>query len=143
MGKLILILAIILSAASCIASETVNLNFGSDYLVTTEKTINTSNVNNHEILTLSPFFTIFNEKNVFLLHPLKVGKTNITFFIGNTAVSFDIVIKQKGLNKSADNIKKGNFEFLLLDSPPVIDDVEESRDKYLDLDPPPTRNGGK
>lgn len=145
--SIILILAVISSSAfawnKCFSAETVNLEFGNDYLVTTEKTIKANEVSNPGILTLSPFFTIYNEKNVLLLHPLKVGKTNITFFVENTKVSYEIVIKQKNATKNADTIKKGDFEFVLLDAPPVIEGAEEDLDKYLELDPPPTNYGGK
>lgn len=151
--KLFLIFAVALSlnlgVMSCFAAEPLYINLGSDYIVTTAKTVKANEVSNPQILTLSPFFTIFNEKNVLLLHPQKVGKTNITFFLEDGSESFDIVIKSKGTSKNIESFKRGDFEFSLLDSPPVVaapvdntgDDFEDSINEDLQLDAPPVDNG--
>lgn len=132
-------LALSQGLSRCMAAEVINVNLGNDYIITTDKTVKANEVSNPAILTISPFFTIFNEKNVLLLHPSKVGKTNLTFFMENSTASFEIVVKPSTKDKSVDVIKKGDFEFNLLDAPPQIKEIEEE----LELDAPPTTMEGK
>jgi hypothetical protein len=128
--KICLFLAIILSPAFCFGAETLNINLGQDYLITTDNTINANAVENPKILDIKPFFTIFNEKNMLLVHPKKVGKTKLTFFLNTGAVVFDINVKLKNALPTFCYLKKNGIEFTLLDQPPLF--------KNFEIDAPPT-----
>lgn len=123
----------------CLAAENVTIKMGNDYIITTAKTIKANEVSNPSIITVSPFFTIFNEKNVLLLHPAKVGKTNLTFFLKDGSISFEIIVKPNSKEKTIESVKKGDFEFNLLDSPPKIEELEDD----FELDAPPVKPEGK
>lgn len=127
--KLILISIFFLVGNSSYSSEFLTVHLGQDYLITTEKTVGIASVAHPEILSLAPFFTIFNEKNVILLHPRKVGRTSFTIFSGNKGTTFDVTVKPKAAVPFA-NLIKGDFEIMLLDEPPVIEE--------LDIDAPPS-----
>ena len=129
MKKLILILIFFGVGNSSYSTEFLTVHLGQDYLMTTTKTVTISSVSNPQILSLNPFFTIFNEKNVLLLHPQKVGKTLMTIFLDNGSTTFEVTVKPKSEMPFA-NLIKGDFEILLLDEPPVIDE--------LDIDAPPS-----
>lgn len=119
--NILLILIFCLATGSVCLAESFDVNLGQDYLMTTEKTIQTTKVDNPDILTLSPFFTIFNEKNVLLLHPQKIGKTNITIFVDSKSVTFEAIVKQQG---AASNFHSGDFDVILLDEPPLLQKIK-------------------
>ena len=137
--KLCLILVFILSPAFCFGADTLNLNLERDYLVTTEKAIKSNNVENPQILSASPFFTIFNEKNMLMVHPKKVGKTNFTIFLDNTEVVFSISVKPKNTQLTFCSCQKNGVEFTLLDLPPDKLPIFEN----FEIDAPPTKIEGK
>lgn len=122
--KIYLILALILSSTFCFGAETLTLNLGSDYLIATDNPIKANSVENPSILTINPFFTIFNEKNIMLLHPEKLGKTLLTFFLDNGDISFNVTVKAKNTPCVFKPIKKNGFEVTLLDQPPELDNFE-------------------
>lgn len=119
----ILILCFALATFVKAASATeFKAGIGQDYLLLSDDKINLTKVDNPEILTLSPFFTIFNEKNVILLHPIKEGKTNIKLFFETHDIEISIsVIKNKIKNNS---LKIDNLEIIELDGPPLIEEIE-------------------
>lgn len=129
--KLFLIFILFFVPKICFGAETLNINLGSDYLITTQKSIKTSVLINPDIATINPFFTIFNEKNVLLLHPKKVGKTILKIVADNKENSFEINVKSKTASLTDKAIKLGDFEFFIIDAPPVIEDLK--------LDLPPLR----
>lgn len=94
-----------------------------------EKLVKNTLVSEPQILTLSPFFTIFNEKNVILLHPLKIGSSDITIFSEKEYYNFKVQVKPKGSGISSQIIKNKDFEVVPLDSLPL-------NDKF-DIDTPP------
>lgn len=125
MKKLFLILFLfIFSNGGCLAAEQFEVQLGKDYLVTTDEYIKTTLVENNSIVTLNPFFTIFNEKNVLLLHPVALGKTNFTIFLTNSDAIFNVEVKPNKKDSDTNTIQKGVFEIMLLDAPPDLNDVE-------------------
>lgn len=122
--------SIVLSGVNfCLADETMEIQLGNDYLITTDKTIKTTLVSDEKVLTIEPFFTIFNEKNVWLIHPQKIGKTNFTLFLDNSDVTFNVTVRPiSSMNNKT--IHKNIFEIMPLDSPPSVEDE-------LELDKPP------
>jgi len=129
MKKLFLIATFFLVGNASFSAEVLTINLGQDYILATEKMVTVASVANPSILTLAPFFTIFNEKNVLLLHPQKVGKTVFTVFWNNGSTTFDATVKPKS-DAPFTNLIKGDFEIMLLDEPPVIEE--------LDIDAPPS-----
>lgn len=132
--KIYLFLALILSPTFCLGAETLNLNMGQDYLIITADTINSNAVGSPKILSLKPFFTIFNEKNMILAHPEKVGKTKLTFFSTTGDTVFDINVKPENSDSTFCPINKNGIEFNLLDQPPTFENIE--------IDAPPTSTEG-
>ena len=133
MKKFFLLLIIssqILSLNLCMASEQVSVKLGSDYLIMSDKCIKNTLLSNPEILTLSPFFTIFNEKNVILIHPLKQGSSDLTVLFDKNYESFKIQVEPKTSKIPNQTIKIGDLEIVLLDSLPQNEDFE--------IDKPPT-----
>lgn len=118
--KIIIICLLFLSSNVCFAAEALELQMGNDYLITSDKNMSTTLVANPDILTLSPFFTIFNEKNVLLLHPQKIGKTSFTIFIGKNDTSFNVKIIPQKSTPDNRTIEMGDFEIMLLDTPPAF-----------------------
>jgi len=135
--KICLILALILSPAICFGAEALNINLGNAYLITTEYPTNASVVANPAILTINPFFTIFNEKNILLIHPEKVGKTLLTLFQTDKNIILDISVTAKESSKCFKPLKKDGFEVTLLDEPPVIENYEN-----YEFDAPPVEMEG-
>lgn len=104
----------------CLAAGTIQVQLGSDYLITTGKSVKTSLVTNPELVSLTPFFTIFNEKNVLLLHPKKAGQTYITIFLKDGDASFNVIVKSDKNSHEFDNQQIGDFEIMLFDAPPSM-----------------------
>ena len=128
----ILILIFLLNSNVCFGNEALTINLGDDYLIMTKTSINANAVSNPEIITLTPFFTIFNEKNVFLLHPQKEGKSNLVFFFNNESKTFEITVNTKKSKPTFITNAYGDFEFILLDAPPNLEEIE--------IDAPPIKN---
>lgn len=122
--KIIIICLLFLSSSICFASEQIEFQMGNDYLITTDENITTTLVANPNIVTLNPFFTIFNEKNVVLVHPKKVGKTTFTIFIGKNENVFNVTVISKKAAPDDRVIEKGCFEIMMLDSPPTFQQLE-------------------
>lgn len=118
--KIIIICLLFVSSHVCFAAESIELQMGNDYLITCDKNMSTSIVANPDILTISPFFTIFNEKNVLLIHPQKIGKTSFTIFIGKNDTTFNVNIIPQRSTPDNSTIEKGDFEIMPLDEPPTF-----------------------
>lgn len=133
MKRLFLICLLFLNSVSCSANDTINVKLGNDYLILTEKIVQTYNVSDPDIATLSPFFTLFNEKNSLLLHPQKTGKTDVTIFFNDNSANFSINISDKKSAIDDKPIRMGDFEIMLLDTPPMLQD--------FDVNAPPVLKG--
>ena len=118
--KIIIICLLFIGSNVCFAAEGIELQMGNDYLITSDKNMSTTLVANPDILAISPFFTIFNEKNVLLIHPQKVGKTSFTIFIGKDDNVFNVTIIPQKSTPDNRTIEKGDFEIMLLDAPPTF-----------------------
>lgn len=128
---LIGLISIFLSGANfCLADETLEIQLGQDYLITSDKTVKTTFVSDERVLNLEPFFTIFNEKNVWLIHPQKVGKTNLTLFLDKSDVTFNVTVRPHCETMNDKTIHKNIFEIMPLDMPPSVEEE-------LKLDEPP------
>lgn len=134
MKKFFLICLLFLNSTLCYANGVINIKLGNDYLIMTEKVVQTFNVSNPDIATLSPFFTLFNEKNSLLLHPQKAGETDATIFLNDGSANFSINVSDKKSTLDDKPIRMGDFEIMLLDAPPSIQDFD------LDVPPMPKEN---
>ena len=112
----------------------MTINLGNDYLIVTNKPVKANFVNHPDIITVSPFFTIFNEKNILLLHPQKEGQSKLMLVLDDGGREFEVTVKPKSKKPSFIEITKGDFEFILLDAPPNLDEV--------DIDAPPAKGKG-
>jgi len=109
----------------------LTINLGDDYLIATEKPIKANFVSNPETITVSPFFTIFNEKNILLLHPTKEGKSKLMVVLDDGGTTFEVTVKPKGKRPTFVTVTKGDFELILLDAPPSLEEIE--------IDAPPSK----
>jgi len=129
--RLFLILIILLNSNLCFGAESLTINLGDDYLIATEKPIKANFVSNPETITVSPFFTIFNEKNILLLHPTKEGKSKLMVVLDDGGTTFEVTVKPKGKRPTFVTVTKGDFELILLDAPPSLEEIE--------IDAPPSK----
>lgn len=122
--KIFLIIALLFSSNLCFAAETLSLNLGCDYIITTDAPVKADTVGNSEILSVNPFFTIFNEKNILLVHPKKLGKTLVTLLGDKNDIVLEATVKPENAACAFKPIKKDGFEVSLLDEPPLFEDFE-------------------
>ena len=135
MKKIILLLILILNSSFCLAAEKLDIQLGQDYLITFNKSVKNLYVSHPDVLLVSPFFTILNEKNVFLIHPKAQGKTNIMTVWGEMAKTYEATVKAKS-NQKPQIIEKELFDILPLDAPPKNKKFEKKLEN-LEIDPPP------
>jgi len=121
--RIIIICLLFISSNICFAAENLELQMGNDYLITSDKNMSTTIVANPGLLTISPFFTIFNEKNVLLLHPQKIGKTSFSIFICKDDTVFNVTVVPQKSTPDNRTIQKGDFEIMTLDTPPSFNQV--------------------
>lgn len=114
----IFIFVIFISSGFCLANEELEVQLGKDYLLTTDKLVISAFISDPTIVTLTPFFTIFNEKNIYMIHPQKVGKTNFTVFCKDGDFTFNITVKPEKPELKLKEISNKDFEILMLDIPP-------------------------
>jgi len=133
--NIFLICVLVLSTNICLADENIEIQLGNDYLITTEESIKSNFVANPDIITLNPFFTIFNEKNVLLLHPQKIGKSTFSIFLKNSDVVFNVVVKPAKTKPDTKSIYLDDFEIIPLDAPPNL--------QKLNAPPPLIKKGAK
>ncbi len=122
--KIILLTIFLLFGTNCFALESFEIHLGKNYILSTQSIVESLAVSDSEIINVSPFFTIFNEKNVILVQPLKIGKSNLTIFTDKGDVKFEIAVKPSVEHEELPLIENEIFELLLLDSPPVIDEIK-------------------
>ncbi|HNW26161.1 MAG TPA: pilus assembly protein N-terminal domain-containing protein [Candidatus Gastranaerophilaceae bacterium] len=122
--KIILLTIFLLFGTNCFALESFEIHLGKSYILSTQSIVETIAVSDSEIVNVSPFFTIFNEKNVILVQPLKMGKSNLTIFTGKGDVKFEITVKPSVKYEELPRLQNEIFELLLLDTPPVIDEIK-------------------
>lgn len=125
--KIIILSLILISSNLCYAAQQADLHIGTDYLITTDENVTSTLVANPNIITLSPFFTIFNEKNVYLMHPEKLGKTIATINIGAKNYTFCFVIKPQTNKPDELLIETDGLEIMPLDTPPEFPSTPENK----------------
>lgn len=128
------LLGLLSGVNSCFAVDSVSLNLGCDYLITTEDKVKANAVEKPEVLSIKPFYSIFNDKNMLLIHPEKIGKTKLTIFLEGGDQIFDVSIKPKNTPSTPTHYRFKEVEFTLLDEPPIIENFE--------IDTPPDVRGG-
>lgn len=117
---------ILLGCNASFAAENLSLKLGNDYLITCDDSMDMVSMDNPSVLTISPFFTIYNEKNVLLLHPKKAGKVVVRITLSNKSETiFGITVEPAGSVENMTTVKKGVFEIILLDLPPDKDDLKK------------------
>lgn len=123
--KILLLFIILICSNKCLAMDSLDVNLGTDYVISTDAAVTATAITNPDLFTVSPFFTIFNEKNILLLHPQKTGTANLILFQESCETTFQIKVKPKSPNTNFTTVKKGAFEFSLLDKPPSLEDMGE------------------
>ena len=95
-----------------------------DCILSSDGKLGNIKVNNSSIADIYPVITISNEKNMFIIHPLKEGKTKISLVKNDkNSISFNITVKKnETIAEDVDGI-----EILTLDEP----------DLPIELDAPP------
>ena len=98
-----------------------------DCILSSDGQLGSIKVNNPAIAEVYPIITISNEKNMFIIHPLKEGKTKISLLKnGKDSISFNISVKEdETVTDEVDGI-----EILSLDEPDIP----------IELDTPPILN---
>lgn len=129
MKRFLLLLILLISVQRCFAMDSLDVNLGTDYVISTDAAVTANAITNPDLFTVSPFFTIFNEKNILLLHPQKTGTANLILFQDSCETTFQINVKPKNPNTNFTTVKKGAFEFSLLDKPPSLEDMGEKGGK--------------
>lgn len=124
MYKSILLTIFLLLGASCSAIESIEIDLDKNYILSTQRTVESLAVSKPDIVSVSPFFTIFNEKNVILIQPIKAGKFNLTVFTDKEDSVFEIIIKPAVGNKELPELQNEDFELFLLDVPPIMKEIK-------------------
>ena len=103
-----------------------------DCIITSDGELTNIKVEDNTIVDIIPITTILNEKNTFILHPLKTGKTNICILKNNkNLIEFGVVVQdEETIVEESDGI-----DILTLDEP----------DEPIEIDEPPNEinNQGK
>lgn len=115
---LLLSIVFIFSSHFCSAAEELTVRLGEDYLITTEQSIRLSTVDNSSIVQLNSFFTILNEKNILLLHPLKLGSTSFKIYLNDYSIDFNVSVKSSPVKIKPTN--KKDYEIMQLDIPETL-----------------------
>jgi len=98
-----------------------------DCILSSDGKLGNIKVNNSSIADIYPVITISNEKNMFIIHPLKEGKTKISLLKNDKdSISFNMTVKEdETIAEEVDGI-----EVLALDEPDIP----------IELDTPPVLN---
>lgn len=116
--KKFLTLLLFLLSGFFFAAKAFEIQMNTDYLITTEDSAKKITVANPEILTITPFCTIYNEKDVMMLHPEKIGKTSFTIFLEGKSKTFSVIVTPEKKGAGFKPIQENGFEIILLDNPP-------------------------
>lgn len=92
-----------------------------DCVITSDTKITKIEVQDKNIVEISPLVTVMNERNTILVHPLKEGETTFKLFKNNNEkVVFNIKINN---NQTIIEDKDG-YEAFVLDNPPEMFDID-------------------
>lgn len=119
--KKLAVLLLLLIGTSCFASQSLELQLERDYLLTSDINIKSVQTDDEDIVTISPFFTISNEKKVWLLHPRGIGKTKFSIVSADNSNNvFDLSVTPFNKKNTFRTYQRGEFEIMLLDKPPIL-----------------------
>ena len=97
-----------------------------DYVITNDSKLTDIKIENHDIIDVFPLYTVMNEKNTLIVHPLKEGCSRFTVLKnGKKIVVFSVKVEQ---DKTTIEDVEG-FDIFAIDYPPEIYEYE--------LDEPP------
>lgn len=125
-----ILLTILLTAMPACAFE--------DYMIISETPVKSVTVQDPEILTAKPVFTIDNEKKIIIVTPQKAGKTKVTVNLYEETKSLDIKVNE---NKTTIKPQAG-FNYYLMDIPPHGITIPFPPANII-LPQPPKYKGGK
>ncbi len=116
-----------------------------DCIITTDGKLTDINIENNQIVNVSPLVTIMNERDTIIIQPLQVGKT--TFSVvkdAETKIVFDVEITP---NETIIKNVEG-FEIFQLDNPPEfldcdLDEPPILREEDSDIEIPPSLRKGE
>lgn len=109
MKKLLLILCISILPAQAFE----------DCVVSTDGKLSDISIEQNDIIDVYPLYTIMNEKNTLIVHPLKTGKTRFCILKnGKEIVMFNVEVTEE--NTVIDDVK--GFDMLPIDVPPGVND---------------------
>ncbi len=117
MRKLLLILCILILPAQAFE----------DCVISADGKLSDIKIEQNDIIDVFPLYTIMNEKNTLIVHPLKEGKTRFCVLKnGKEIVMFNVEVTDK--ETKVEN--SGGFDVFSIDAPPAEED-----DFELDLPP--------
>ncbi len=122
MKKLLLILCISILPAQAFQ----------DCVISADGKLSDIKIEQNDIIDVFPLYTIMNEKNTLIVHPLKAGKTRFCVLKNaKEIVMFNVDVTEE--ETKVEN--SGGFEVFSIDAPPEEED-------YFELDLPPESEAG-
>lgn len=113
MKKIIYTLLIFLLGLNCYAFE--------DYLIINNGKLTDIKIEDNSIIDVFPMITISNDKNILIVHPLKIGKTNFCALKNNKdVILFNVEVKE---DETIINNVKG-FDILSIDKPTNYKEIQ-------------------
>ena len=113
MKKIIYTLLIFLLGLNCYAFE--------DYLIINNGKLTDIKIEDNSIIDVFPMITISNDKNILIVRPLKVGKTNFCALKNNKdVILFNVEVKE---DETIINNVKG-FDILSIDKPTNYKEIQ-------------------
>jgi len=113
MKKYLLLLFLLMSMQTSFALE--------DCLVTTNKKLSDIRIEDNTVIDVFPLYTIMNEKNTLIVHPLKIGKTRFSVLKENKNI---ILFNVKVTEDSTEISPAEGFDILEIDCPPNFYEFE-------------------
>ena len=113
MKKYLLLLFLLMSMQTSFALE--------DCLVTTNKKLSDIRIEDNTVIDVFPLYTIMNEKNTLIVHPLKIGTTRFSVLKENK----NIILFNVKVNEDSTEISPAEgFDILEIDCPPNFYEFE-------------------
>ena len=113
MKKYLLLLFLLMSMQTSFALE--------DCLVTTNKKLSDIRIEDNTVIDVFPLYTIMNEKNTLIVHPLKIGTTRFSVLKENKNI---ILFNVKVTEDSTEISPAEGFDILEIDCPPNFYEFE-------------------
>lgn len=110
-----------------------------DCVVSTNGKLSDISIEQNDIIDVYPLYTIMNEKNTLIVHPLKTGNTRFCILKnGKEIVMFNVEVTEE--NTVIDNVE--GFDILPIDTPPKMltphpSPLPQNKEYPFELDLPP------